>query len=81
MKIIQHNNGVVVDIINARQDVTADCISVVDDSPPFEPREGFNGVLMYGENGLYWEYVEANESDIISDREALNIILGGGIDA
>lgn len=77
MKIIQHNNGVVVDIINARQDATADCIAVVNDIPLLEHREGFNGVLMYGENGLYWSYAEAKDSDIIRDEEALDIILGG----
>lgn len=76
MKIIQHINGVVVDILNARQDITAESIAVVDPIPSFEPKEGFNGVLMYGENGLYWEYEAIPVSDEITDEEALDIILG-----
>lgn len=77
MKIIQYNNGVVVDVLNARQDATKDNVAVVDDIPAFEPREGYSGVLMYGENGLCWAYEVAQPSDYISDREALDIILGG----
>lgn len=77
MKIIQHINGVVVDILNARQDITAESIAVVDSIPSFEPREGFNGVLMYGDNGLYWSYEAVPVTDEISDAEALDIITGG----
>lgn len=77
MKIIQHINGVVVDILNARQDITAESIAVVDSIPAFEPREGHNGVLMYGENGLYWHYEPVPVTDEISDTEALNILTGG----
>lgn len=76
MKIIQHNNGVVVDVLNARQDATKDNVAIVDDIPAFEPREGYSGVLMYGENGLYWAYEEAKPSDYISDKEAIGIISG-----
>lgn len=77
MKIIQHINGVVVDIINARQDITAESIAVVDSIPVFEPREGHNGVLMYGDNGLHWHYEPVLVTDEISDAEALNILTGG----
>jgi hypothetical protein len=76
MKIIQHINGVVVDIINARQDTTAENIAVVESIPAFEPREGYNGILMYGDSGLYWAYEAVPASDEISDTEALNIIMG-----
>lgn len=74
MKIIQHINGVVVDILNARQDATAANIAVVDSIPAYEPKEGYNGVLKYGNNGLYWEYVEAPVNDNITDEEFVNMI-------
>jgi hypothetical protein len=77
MKIIQHINGVVVDILNARQDIVAESIAVVDSIPAFEHREGQNGVLMYGDNGLYWHYEPVSITDEISDAEALNILTGG----
>jgi hypothetical protein len=77
MKIIQHINGVVVDIINARQDVTAETLAVIESIPTFEPKEGYNGVLMYDENGLYWNYELVPVTDEISDSEALDIITGG----
>ena len=78
MKIIQHNNGIVVDIRNARDDADASNIAVVPTIPVFEPREGFNGILKYNtETGLYWDYEVVPVSDEISDAEALNIILGG----
>ena len=59
MKIVQHVDGVVVDIRNARDDMTIENVALVESIPSFEPKEGFNGVLMYGETGLYWDYVEA----------------------
>ena len=77
MKIIQHINGVVVDILNVRQDATADSIALVDAIPAFEAKEGYNGILMYGDSGLYWAYEAVPVSDEISDTEALNIIIGG----
>ena len=77
MKIIQHNNGVVVDIINIRDDATHDNIVVVNDIPAYETRDGFNGVLMYGEDGLYWNYEEVENNNFISNEEALNIIMRG----
>ena len=77
MKIIQHINGVVVDILNARQDVTAETLAVIESIPVFEHKEGYNGVLMYGENGLYWNYELVPVTDEISDTEALDIITGG----
>ena len=77
MKIIQHINGVVVDIVNARQDITAESIAVIESIPTFEPKEGYNGILMYGENGLYWDYELVPVTDEISDTEALDINTGG----
>lgn len=65
------------DIFNARDDATNENIALVDFIPSFEPREGYNGILKYGENGLYWDYELAPTSDEISDSEALNIIVGG----
>jgi hypothetical protein len=53
MKIIQHINGIVVDILNVRNDATMENIILVDSIPVFEPKEGYNGILKYGENGLY----------------------------
>lgn len=74
MKIIHHINDEVVDILNARDDITVESIAVVDSIPAFEPKEGFNGVLKYGEDGLYWEYVEAPVIDEISDKEFVEMI-------
>lgn len=79
MKIIQHIDGVVVDILNARQDVTSDNIAVVESIPAYEPIDGHDGVLMYGENGLYWEHTPHVEPEDISAEEALDIILGGEV--
>ena len=76
MKLIQHINGVVVDVRNARDDMTLENIAIVEGVPTFEPKEGHNGVLMYGESGLYWEYVEAPVSDEISGDEFLSMIEG-----
>ena len=71
MKIIQINTeNKVVDILNARNDASQNTIFVVNNIPSFEPREGFNGVLMYNpEQGLYWDYVEAPVNNEISDQE------------
>ena len=78
MKLIQHINGVVVDILNVRSDATIENIAVISEIPTFEPREGYNGVLKYSEeNGLYWDYEEVVVTDDITDTEALNIIVGG----
>lgn len=78
MKIIQHINGVVVDIRNAHKGITMENVALAEEIPAFEQREGFNGVLKYNENGfLYWDYEEVQESDELSDSEALDIILGG----
>lgn len=58
MKLIQYINGVVVDILNVRNDATMENIALVDSIPVFEHKEGYNGVLMYNtENGLYWDYI------------------------
>lgn len=77
MKIIQHINGVVVDIRNAYKGITMENVALAEEIPAFEQREGFNGVLKYNENGLYWDYEEVQESDELSGSEALDIILGG----
>lgn len=79
MIIIQHSNGVVIDILRCRDDTTNENIAVVNSIPAYEPREGYNGVLKYGENGLYWDYELSETSDEyeISNEEALNILLGG----
>lgn len=78
MKIIQYNeDGTVVDILNARSDATAESLALVDGIPVFAPKDGCNGVLKYGDNGLYWDYEEVPVSDEISAAEALDIITGG----
>ena len=79
MIIIQHSNGVVIDILRCRDDTTNENIAVVKSIPAYEPREGYNGVLKYRENGLYWDYElsETSDEDEISNEEALNILLGG----
>lgn len=81
MIIIQHSNGVVIDILRCRDDTTNENIAVVNSIPAYEPREGYNGVLKYGENGLYWDYElsETSDEDEISNEEALNILLGGAL--
>lgn len=79
MIIIQYSNGIVIDILRCRNDTTNENIAVVNSIPAYEPREGYNGVLKYGENGLYWDYElsETSDEDEISNEEALNILLGG----
>lgn len=79
MIIIQHSNNVVTDILRCRDDTTNENIAVVNSIPDYEPREGYNGVLKYGENGLHWDYElsETSDEDEISNEEALNILLGG----
>lgn len=79
MKIIQHIDGVVVDIINVRDDVTAENIIAVDSIPPCEHRTGYNAILKYGENGLYWDYEEAaatEQTNIRAKAEAYDILMG-----
>lgn len=79
MIIIQHVNGMVIDILRCRDDTTNENIAVANSIPAYEPREGYNGILKYGENGLYWDYElsETSDEDEISNEEALNILLGG----
>lgn len=69
MIIIQHNNGVVVDMLNCRDDATNENIKVVASIPEYTPQEGYNGILKYGENGLYWDYELAKVSNEISSEE------------
>lgn len=69
MIIIQHNNGVVVDIFNCRNDATNNNISVETSIPEYIPKDGYNGILKYNEHGLYWDYEVVQESnDITSDE-------------
>lgn len=74
MKLIQYINGVVVDILNVRNDTTAENIVLIDDIPTFEPKEGYNGILKYGESGLYWDYEEVIVNDEISSEELQTMI-------
>ena len=69
MIIIQHNNGVVVDMLDCRDDATKENIKVVASIPEYTPQEGYNGILKYGENGLYWDYEQVEESTEISSEE------------
>lgn len=69
MKLIQHTNGVVFDIRDVREGTALDNLAIVEAVPPFEPREGHNGMLMYGADGLYWEYVEVPQVDEVSGEE------------
>lgn len=69
MIIIQHNNGVVVDVLNCRDDATNENIVTASSIPIYEPRESYNGILKYGENGLYWDYELAKVSNEISSEE------------
>lgn len=80
MKIIQHIDGVVVEIRNAHPGITIENISIVESIPEFEPKKGFYGVLKCDENGLYWDYKEVPENYELSDSEALDIILGGEVE-
>ena len=74
MKLIQHTNGVVVEIRDAREGTTLENIALVEAVPTFEPREGCNGVLMYGAQGLYWDYVEVPQVDEVSGEELAAMI-------
>lgn len=74
MIIIQHNNGVVTDIIRCRDDATNENIKVVASIPEYTPQEGYNGILKYGENGLYWDYELAEVSNDISSEELQTMI-------
>lgn len=74
MKVIQHINGIVVDIINVREDATAENIAIINNIPPFEHREGYNGVLKYNEDGVYWDYEEVVISNEISAEEFQGMI-------
>ena len=70
MKIIQVNEGKVVDIMRARDDATTENIIVVSEIPVCEPQEGYNGVLMYSADaGLYWEYDAVPTDEEISNEE------------
>ena len=79
MNIIKQVNGTVIDILRCRDDTTNENIADANSIPAYEPREGYNGILKYGENGLYWDYElsETSDEDEISNEEALDILLGG----
>ena len=74
MKIIQYKDDIVIDIINISDDVTMENIAIVEDIPPFEYREGFNGILKYSENGIYWHYEQAIIANNVSAEEFLDMI-------
>lgn len=74
MKLVQHINGVVVDIRNAHEGITIEGIAFAEGIPTFEPKEGFNGVLKYGESGLYWDYEEAPEIDEVTGEEFMDMV-------
>lgn len=74
MIIIQHDNDKVTDILRCRDDVTNENIVVAASIPVYEAREGYNGVLKYGENGLYWDYEAIQESNEISSEELQTMI-------
>lgn len=74
MIIIQHNNGIITDILRCRDDATNNNIAVVDSIPVCEPQKGYNGILKYGENGLYWDYELAEVSNDISSEELQTMI-------
>ena len=83
MKIIQIENNVVVDILNAREDATNENVIVVEAIPEYVQKEGYGGELRYSpEKGLYWEYIEkpSDEERELTADEAMNIILGGEIE-
>lgn len=74
MIIIQHNNGVVTDIIRCRDDATNENIVVATSIPEYTPQENYNGILKYGENGLYWDYEAIETSNEISSEELQTMI-------
>ena len=76
MIIIQHSNGVVVDILYCRDDATNENIKVVASVPEYTPQEGYNGTLKYGENGLHWDYEPAEVSKDIPSEELQTMIEG-----
>lgn len=77
--IITHKDGKITDIRRIGNDTTIENIAVVGDIPKFEPKEGYNGILMYSlDKGIYWDYkeapiVETNEYGI--DNETYNQII------
>ena len=61
MKIIQHKDGIVVATYVARDDADNANVIVVDNIPPYEPKEGYNGLLCYDiVKGVYWEYIKVD---------------------
>lgn len=77
--IITHKNGKITDIKRTGDSITIENIAVVNDIPKFEPKEGYNGVLMYSaEKGIYWDYEEApivETSEYGIDNETYNQII------
>jgi hypothetical protein len=59
MNIIRVENESVLETLKCSNEFTNDNIKVVNNIPPFTPREGYVGVLKYNdEMGIYWDYVE-----------------------
>lgn len=74
MIIIQHSGSVVTDILKCRDDATSNNIVVVASMPVYEPKDGYNGILKYGTDGLYWDYEQVPVSDEISSDELQTMI-------
>lgn len=77
MKIIQLKDSVIVDILNAKDDITLENIMIVNDIPQYEPKEGYSGELRYSsENELYWEYIKnpPEEEQEVSPEELAEMI-------
>ena len=55
-------------------------IAIVEDIPPFEYREGFNGILKYSENGIYWHYEQAIIANNVSAEEFLDMAFNWCVD-
>lgn len=70
MKIIQHKNGVVIDIRELRDDASTENTIIVDELPERERRPGFSAFLKYNEEqGLYWDYEEVIRSNKVTAAE------------
>lgn len=77
MKILQIENDVVIDILNAKDNISLNNIIIVNDIPQYEPKEGYSGKLRYSsENSVYWEYIEnpPEEEQEVSPEELAEMI-------
>lgn len=74
MKFIQYINGVVVDILNIRDDTIKENNALVESISIFESKESHNGILKYNRNGLYWDYEPVEENNEISSKEFQSMV-------